>query len=114
MIVDEAGCVAETATPLLLRLHPSNLVLVGDHLQLPAFTALMDPPRNHCRWAGKGEGRGQTKGWVRGARALRLIVLDRRADRGVGRCVGSASEGAALPWGWWLSLRCMRGKGTEA
>ncbi len=50
VIVDEAGCVLEYATPLLLRLHPSNLVMVGDHLQLEAFTHLVDPPQYHCRW----------------------------------------------------------------
>ena len=47
--VDEAGCVLECATPLLLRQRPSNLVLVGDHRQLQAFSHLMDPPRHHCR-----------------------------------------------------------------
>lgn len=51
VIVDEAGCVPESATPMLLRLAPANLVLIGDHKQLQAFTALVDPPRNHCRRA---------------------------------------------------------------
>lgn len=49
VIVDEAGCVLESAVPMLLSLHPANLELIGDHLQLQAFTALVDPPRNHCR-----------------------------------------------------------------
>ena len=49
VIVDEAGCVAEMAMPVLFKLSPTNLVLVGDHLQLPAFTDLHSPPLNHCR-----------------------------------------------------------------
>lgn len=49
VVVDEAGCVLEMAVPMLLRLHPSNLVLVGDHLQLQAYTDLKAPPANHCR-----------------------------------------------------------------
>ncbi|KAL4451648.1 hypothetical protein ABPG75_007310 [Micractinium tetrahymenae] len=49
VIVDEAGCVLESAIPLLLHLHPANLVLVGDHKQLQAFSALFEPPPNHCR-----------------------------------------------------------------
>lgn len=35
VIVDECGCTPESSTALLLRLRPSNLVLVGDHKQLP-------------------------------------------------------------------------------
>ncbi|KAL4859072.1 DNA-binding protein SMUBP-2 [Chlorella vulgaris] len=49
VIVDEAGCVAEMALPTLINLAPSNLVLVGDHLQLPAYTDCLDPPPNHIR-----------------------------------------------------------------
>jgi hypothetical protein len=49
VIMDEAGCVAEMAMPVLIKLSPANLVLVGDHLQLPAFIDLRDPPPNHCR-----------------------------------------------------------------
>ena len=49
VIVDEAGCVPESAIPMLLRLRPANLVLIGDHKQLQAFTSLVDPPGNHCR-----------------------------------------------------------------
>jgi hypothetical protein len=49
VIMDEAGCVAEMAMPVLIKLSPANLVLMGDHLQLPAFTDLRDPPPNHCR-----------------------------------------------------------------
>jgi superfamily I DNA and/or RNA helicase len=49
VIVDEAGCVAEMALPTLINLAPSNLVLVGDHLQLPAYTDCVDPPPNHIR-----------------------------------------------------------------
>jgi superfamily I DNA and/or RNA helicase len=52
VLVDEAGCVPECAIPMLLRLRPSNLVLIGDHKQLQAFTSLVDPPRNHSRCAG--------------------------------------------------------------
>lgn len=66
VVVDEAGCVPESATPMLLRLRPANLILIGDHKQLQAFTALVDPPRNHCRC-----------GWLRAA----LCVVLRRGGR---------------------------------
>jgi superfamily I DNA/RNA helicase len=39
-IVDEAGCVLETAIPVLMRFQPKNLVLVGDHLQLQPFSVI--------------------------------------------------------------------------
>jgi len=35
VIVDEAGATSEVSMPLLLRLQPRNIVLVGDHFQLP-------------------------------------------------------------------------------
>ncbi|KAJ1488371.1 AAA domain-containing protein [Baffinella frigidus] len=35
VIVDECGCSTESSIALLLRLKPSNLILVGDHKQLP-------------------------------------------------------------------------------
>ena len=38
IIVDEAGAVAEYALPTLLNLQPENVVLVGDHFQLPPMT----------------------------------------------------------------------------
>lgn len=44
VIVDEAGCVLETAIPILLQWAPSNLVLIGDHLQLPPYTSLDNSP----------------------------------------------------------------------
>ena len=43
-IVDEAGCVLETAIPILLRWSPANLVLVGDHKQLQPFSVLFSEP----------------------------------------------------------------------
>lgn len=49
VVVDEAGCVPEMALPTLIKLGPSQLVLVGDLLQLPAFTDLHKPPPNHTR-----------------------------------------------------------------
>eukprot|EP00931_Biecheleriopsis_adriatica_P064713 TRINITY_DN39439_c0_g1_i3.p1 TRINITY_DN39439_c0_g1~~TRINITY_DN39439_c0_g1_i3.p1 ORF type:complete len:928 (-),score=251.86 TRINITY_DN39439_c0_g1_i3:2-2689(-) len=42
VIVDECGCTPESSTALLLRLRPSNLVLVGDHKQLPP-TSVVQP-----------------------------------------------------------------------
>lgn len=42
MIVDECGCTSESATPMLLKLKPKNLVLVGDHRQLPPCSLI--PP----------------------------------------------------------------------
>jgi len=35
VIVDECGCTAESSIGMLLRLKPRNLILVGDHKQLP-------------------------------------------------------------------------------
>jgi hypothetical protein len=38
VIVDEAGCVPEFSMPLLLQLHPTNMLLVGDTKQLRPFS----------------------------------------------------------------------------
>ena len=43
VIVDECGCTPESSTALLLKLAPSNLILVGDHKQLPPCSML--PPQ---------------------------------------------------------------------
>lgn len=59
VIVDEAGCVPEMAILTLIKLSPSNSVLIGDHLQLPAFTDLHKPPPNHTRRQAGG-----VIGWV--------------------------------------------------
>lgn len=40
VIVDEAGCVLETAIPMVLALGVKNLTLVGDHHQLQPFSHL--------------------------------------------------------------------------
>lgn len=40
VIVDECGCTPESSTALLVNLRPQNLLLIGDHLQLPPFTAI--------------------------------------------------------------------------
>ena len=42
VVVDECGCTAESSTALLASLRPKNLLLVGDHKQLPPFSAV--PP----------------------------------------------------------------------
>lgn len=42
VIVDECGCTAESSMGMLLRLRPRNLILVGDHKQLPPVS--MCPP----------------------------------------------------------------------
>jgi hypothetical protein len=49
VIVDECGCTPESSTALLLRLRPSNLVLVGDHKQLPPTS---DIPQHKLRGTG--------------------------------------------------------------
>lgn len=41
-IMDEAGCVLESAVPVLLTLGVKNLTLVGDHHQLQPFSHLRD------------------------------------------------------------------------
>jgi hypothetical protein len=61
--MDEAGCVLESCVPVLLLLQPSDMVLLGDHKQLPAFSAIgPEKPKgsglhNHCRrvapWAAR-------------------------------------------------------------
>lgn len=43
VIVDECGCTAESSVALLLNLQPDNLILVGDHKQLPPVS--MVPPQ---------------------------------------------------------------------
>ena len=35
VIVDECGCTTESSMALLIRLNPTNLIMVGDHKQLP-------------------------------------------------------------------------------
>lgn len=44
IIVDECGCTPESSIALLLRLTPQNLILVGDHKQLPPTSML--PPQD--------------------------------------------------------------------
>lgn len=41
-IIDECGCTAEASVGLLLRMQLRNLILVGDHKQLPPTS--MVPP----------------------------------------------------------------------
>lgn len=48
---------SEMALPTLINLAPSQLVLIGDHLQLPSYTDLRKPPPNHTRRCG-GRGLG--------------------------------------------------------
>eukprot|EP00906_Rhabdomonas_costata_P017081 RCo024580 len=38
VFIDEAGCVTETSVPLLMLCEPRNVVVIGDHKQLPPFT----------------------------------------------------------------------------
>ena len=40
VIVDECGCTPESSTALLLNLRPKNLVLLGDHNQLPPCSVI--------------------------------------------------------------------------
>ena len=86
VVVDEAGCVPESATPMLLRLRPANLVLIGDHKQLQAFTALVDPPRNHCRC-----------GWLRAALCM---VLQRVAEEVPSTRAAQAGTGIPAEYRW--------------
>lgn len=63
VIMDEAGCVLEMGTPVLLLLGPSDMILLGDHKQLPAFSAVGPEQRegaglqHHCRLAGRNKQR---------------------------------------------------------
>ena len=43
VIVDECGCTPESSTAMLLNLRPHNLVLLGDHKQLPPCSLV--PPQ---------------------------------------------------------------------
>jgi hypothetical protein len=43
VVVDECGCTPESSTALLLNLRPQNLVLLGDHNQLPPCSLV--PPQ---------------------------------------------------------------------
>ena len=52
VVVDECGCTPESSTALLLNLKPKNMVLLGDHMQLPPCSLV--PPHalkhtNHDR-----------------------------------------------------------------
>ncbi|KAJ2997509.1 hypothetical protein HDV02_005470 [Globomyces sp. JEL0801] len=51
-IVDEAGCVLESSIPILLKFHPTNIILIGDQNQLQPFSVVRDDnqyPKYHCR-----------------------------------------------------------------
>jgi hypothetical protein len=41
--VDECGCTTESSVALLMRMDPKNLIMVGDHKQLPPTS--MVPPQ---------------------------------------------------------------------
>jgi len=43
VIVDECGCTTESSVALLMRMDPKNLIMVGDHKQLPPTS--MVPPQ---------------------------------------------------------------------
>ena len=43
VVVDECGCTPESSTALLLNLQPQNMVLLGDHRQLPPCSLV--PPQ---------------------------------------------------------------------
>lgn len=43
IVVDECGCTPESSVAMLLRLEPRNLILVGDHRQLPPCSLV--PPQ---------------------------------------------------------------------
>ena len=69
VIVDECGCTPESSTALLLNLRPQNLVLLGDHNQLPPCS-LINPRElkqtGHDRSALERCVLGSTIGEVRG------------------------------------------------
>jgi|AntAceMinimDraft_1070359.scaffolds.fasta_scaffold14458_2 hypothetical protein len=44
VVVDECGCTPESSTAMLLNLRPHNLVLLGDHKQLPPCSLV--PPQD--------------------------------------------------------------------
>lgn len=50
-IMDEAGCALEPTIPMILALGVNNLTLVGDHHQLPPFSAVPaeEGVQNHSR-----------------------------------------------------------------
>jgi len=43
VFIDEAGSTSEIAMASILRLHPENIVLIGDHCQLPPLVLGNDP-----------------------------------------------------------------------
>ncbi|KAJ9461569.1 Regulator of nonsense transcripts 1-like protein [Diplonema papillatum] len=49
VVVDECGCTSETATAVLLKLKPRQLLLLGDHKQLPAFSLINGSDTNHAQ-----------------------------------------------------------------
>lgn len=53
-IVDEAGCTSEMEIGILLHQRPTNMVLIGDHKQLPPFSRAArgdEPPRSFFKRA---------------------------------------------------------------
>ena len=50
VIVDECGCTSESPIALILKVEPNNIVLVGDHKQLPPTSKLNRiEGTGHCR-----------------------------------------------------------------
>eukprot|EP01060_Flectonema_neradi_P020183 TRINITY_DN276_c1_g1_i2.p1 TRINITY_DN276_c1_g1~~TRINITY_DN276_c1_g1_i2.p1 ORF type:complete len:1185 (+),score=214.20 TRINITY_DN276_c1_g1_i2:85-3639(+) len=49
VIVDESGCTSEASTAVLLKLTPNQLMLFGDHRQLPAFSVIAGSDTNHTQ-----------------------------------------------------------------
>eukprot|EP01065_Artemidia_motanka_P000019 TRINITY_DN10004_c0_g4_i1.p1 TRINITY_DN10004_c0_g4~~TRINITY_DN10004_c0_g4_i1.p1 ORF type:complete len:1118 (+),score=324.98 TRINITY_DN10004_c0_g4_i1:352-3354(+) len=49
VVIDECGCTSEASVAVLLGLRPQQLLLVGDHRQLPAFSLIPSGDTNHAQ-----------------------------------------------------------------
>jgi hypothetical protein len=115
VVVDECGCTPESSTALLLNLRPKNLVLLGDHKQLPPCSlipphalrrVLFHPSIGLFRHTFDRVGPFQLTGALSYFRTERPAVAE--APRTIGRCSSGASPRAGARIDSRRSTACIR------
>ena len=78
VIIDEAGATAETAMPLLLRLQPNNMILVGDHFQLPPSSGASSANMKGSASKADGINRSLMERCIQNGRSYNMLDLQYR------------------------------------
>jgi superfamily I DNA and/or RNA helicase len=84
VIVDECGCTTESSVALLMRMDPKNLIMVGDHKQLPPTS--MVPPRE---LEGTGHDRSLLERCVQASGRVHRLVEQYRMHDAICRVVST-------------------------